>query len=74
MAFDRVIPDSGLGQTEPPDELGAQTFRLHDGVDDELGREVHEVDVLFVLGLVLRHERGALVGILDRLDAASKGR
>src|SRR3984893_2852527 len=59
-----VLAAAGAGQGEPGDELASEVVGLDDGVDDELGGEVHEIDVGFVLGPPLGDVRGALLGIL----------
>src|SRR3712207_7448657 len=46
----------------------AQVLRLDDGVDDELGGEVEDVDVLRVLRAQLLGALRTFVGILDRLQ------
>ena len=47
---------------------------LDDGVDDQLGREVHEVDVFLVLVAPFRDVRGAFVGVLDGVDLVVEDR
>src|SRR5258707_178362 len=49
------------GGGEPPDQLVAQPGRLDDGVHDQLAGQAHDVDVLLVLGALLRDEGGALL-------------
>src|SRR5438132_7342673 len=46
----------GAGQLEAGHELVAQVLGRNHGVDDELGRQAQQVDVLFVLGPPLGHE------------------
>ena len=62
MALVRVVPDAARREREALHQLGAQVLGLHDRVDDELGREVHEVDVFGVLPAAVGDERGPLVG------------
>src|SRR5256884_4585997 len=69
-----LLAAAGAGQGEPGDELASEVVGLDDGVDDELGGKVHEVNVGFILGPALGDVRGALVGILDGLDLVVEDR
>ena len=68
MALLDEEPLAPVGRREAPHDLFAQTIEVDDGVDDELGREAQQVDVLLVLGPSLRDERRPLVVVRDRGD------
>src|SRR4030081_3738737 len=44
-----LLAAAGAGQVEAGDELASEVVGLDDGVDDELGGKVHQIDVRFVL-------------------------
>ena len=48
-------------ERETPRQLLAEVLGLHDGVDDEIGRETEEIDVLLVLAPPFLDEGLALV-------------
>ena len=58
------------GQREAPDDLAAQVLGLDDGVDDELGGEVQDVDVLGVLAAQLLGALRALARARPRSPGA----
>src|SRR4051794_19319519 len=55
-------------QLEPAHHLTAQIREVDDRVDDELGRQPQQVDVLFVDASLLGHEHLALGFVGDRRD------
>jgi hypothetical protein len=53
-------------------ELGTKVFGLQDRVDNEVGRDLHEVDVLIALTSLLRDEVLLFIVVFERVDRAPR--
>ena len=74
MPLRDAVPDLANEHAISLNDLGAQLARRDHRVDNEVGRQSQEVDVLFVLRAPVDDERVAFVGIGDLRDLARRTR